>query len=497
MKKSFSVKSAAAVIIAAFTLSGCGSFNIDFSSGEGFSFNNDPVYTVICPDSGETEIYTKKIPSAEKSDNPDNYEEQITSSEEYEEFYEELPEEYDDYPAEDTAVSPDTSPEEKISISTSFSENVENENIPVYNDDDIFYTESISASNSTVSNSITIYSCTADVSRYSKSIVENMSAEEKAAQLILARCPSENAASLMEKYNFGGYTLYAVDFADRDADLAKKFISDIKSSSDIVPFIAVDEEGGDVVRVSKYSAYRKSPFDSVLNIYKNDGMEGIISDSKEKAVLLDSLGVNLNLAPVADIAEKGDYIYDRTAGCNASDTGKVVRQIIDTSGEYGIMSCLKHFPGYGGNVDTHTGISRDSRTLESFRSSDFIPFKAGIESSYSPAVLVNHNIVECMDSNLPASLSPEVHRILREELGFDGVIITDDLGMDGIKAYTGNISPYVVGIMAGNDMLCVSDQITAYNDLVSAINNGTLPMETVDEHVRRIVQMKINGKIIN
>lgn len=496
MKRYFSVKKTAAVILAALTLSGCGSFNIDFSSGEGFSFNKEPVYTVICPDSGETEIYTKKVTSAEKSDNPDNYEEQPSSSQEYEEFYE-LPEEYDDYPAEDNTVSPDTPSEEENLFSTSFSENVENENILIFNDDDIFYTESIYDSNSTVSNSITIYSCTADVSRYSKSIVENMSVEEKAAQLILARCPSENAASVMEKYNFGGYTLYAADFADRDTDSAKKFISDIKNSSDLVPFIAVDEEGGNVVRVSKYSAYRKSPFDSVLNIYRNDGMEGIISDSKEKAVLLDLLGINLNLAPVADIAEKGDYIYDRTAGCNASDTGKVVRQIIDTSGEYGIMSCLKHFPGYGGNVDTHTGISRDSRSLESFRSNDFIPFKAGIESSYSPAVLVNHNIVECMDNSLPASLSPEVHRILRDELGFDGVIITDDLGMDGIKAYTGNISPYVVGIMAGNDMLCVSDHITAYNDLLNAIRGGTLPAETVDEHVRRIIQMKINGKIIN
>lgn len=322
--------------------------------------------------------------------------------------------------------------------------------------------------------------------------VKNMSLEEKAAQVLLVRCPGNDAASIMESYNFGGYTLYAVDFEDKTYDSAKSFISDIKSSSKIMPFIAVDEEGGNVVRVSKFTSFRDTPFDSILNIYKESGIEGISENAKEKAELLTDLGINLNLAPVCDIANEGDYIYERTFGTDAESTGKAAKEIVNVSGKYGLLSCLKHFPGYGSNVDTHTGIATDERSLESFRNNDFIPFEIGIEADYLPAILVNHNIVKCMDETTPASLSVNVHKILREEIGFKGVIITDDLGMDGIKAYTGEISPYVMGLLSGNDLLCVSDPYTAYNDILSALSDGTLSEDIIDEHIVRILKMKEN-----
>ena len=496
------IKPALIFALSALLLTGCGDFSFEFSPGEGFSAEEE--YTELLPGTakGEEPISPETEDSYAQEQSENGYAEETEASriaDEQQEIFEE-----DGSDNGELTVTAAEQENEDI-FSTLFSENVEND-VPaadteadtpaVTAESSAVYTESISIPESTESNKIPAYTRTADVSSYTRNTVDNMTLEEKAAQLILARCPSENAVSLMEQYKFGGYTLYAVDFADRDPDSAKKFISDIKNASDTVPFIAVDEEGGEVVRVSKYSAYRATPFDSVQNVYKSGGIEGIVSDTREKAELLRSLGINLNLAPVADIAEKGDYIYGRTAGCSAADTGRIVRQITDTSGEYGIMSCIKHFPGYGGNADTHTGISHDSRSIENFRSNDFIPFKSGIDSPYSPAVLVNHNIVECMDSSAPASLSPEVHRILREELGFDGVIITDDLGMDGIKAYTGKISPYAAGILAGNDMLCVSEPVTAYNDIVNAVRDGTLTEDILNEHVRRIIQMKSDGNIL-
>lgn len=482
------------------TLGGCGEFNLEFSEGEGFFGGTEKSeYTVIVPGNGGevTEIYSVNNTSEENdilpensdnsADNDSKIETEVFSTDSDENVENSENVSNDVYIAEN---SENTSSEENfyVEIDNNSTETAVNVESTVENTPEI--TESTEDNNSTNSINYTAYTRNADVSRDVRNIVENMTREEKAAQLILARCPSSGAADLMSTYNFGGYTLYAVDLDGRDKSSAKEFISNIKNSSEITPFITVDEEGGNVVRVSKFSAFRESPFDSIQNVYRNGGMDGIISDTKEKAELLTSLGINMNLAPVADIANSGDYIYNRTVGANAEETGNVVRQIVNTSGDNGLMSCIKHFPGYGSNVDTHTGIAYDSRSMDSFRSNDFIPFKTGISGRYTPAVLVNHNVIECMDSSLPASLSPSVHRILREEIGFDGVIITDDLGMDGIKAYSGNLSPYVLGILSGNDLLCVSEPVTAYNDIISAMNSGTLSEDVVDEHVKRVLQMK-------
>lgn len=496
------IKQALIFVMSAALLTGCGDFSFEFSPGEGFSAEEEE-YTELLPgtvnagentpEGGNTPKEADNNYTASEDEIPDV---DINISEEQGEDHSET-----DSTEEEFIITAAGQDNEDI-FSTLFSENVENDIPAVDTENDSpavtgeIYTESISVPESTESNKISAYTYSADANRIVMNIMENMTLEEKAAQLILARCPSENAASLMEQYRFGGYTLYAVDFADRTPKSAKSFIQEIKGASKITPFIAVDEEGGEVVRVSKYPAYRDTPFDSVQNVYKNGGIDGIIADTKEKTELLVSLGINLNLAPVADIAEEGDYIYGRTAGCGAEETGEIVRRIADVSGSRGVMSCFKHFPGYGGNTDTHTGISRDSRSMEEFRSKDFIPFKEGITSYYSPAILVNHNIIECMDSTAPASLSPEVHKVLREELGFNGVIITDDLGMDGIKAYTGKISPYAAGILAGNDMLCVSEPLTAYNDIVNAVHDGTLTEEILDEHVIRVLMMKSDGKIL-
>lgn len=160
------------------------------------------------------------------------------------------------------------------------------------------------------------------------------------------------------------------------------------------------------------------------------------------------------------------------------------------------MGCvLKHFPGYGNNADTHTGISYDRRPYETFTSSDFLPFQAGIESG-ADMVLVSHNIVDCMDAQFPASLSPEVHRILREELGFSGVIVTDDLAMDGIRTFTGDTQAAVQAVLAGNDLLCCTDFETQIPAVLQAVETGEISMEQIDASVLRILELKISLGIL-
>ena len=127
--------------------------------------------------------------------------------------------------------------------------------------------------------------------------------------------------------------------------------------------------------------------------------------------------------------------------------------------------------------------------METFESSDFIPFRAGIEAK-APFVLVSHNVVSCMDPDAPASLSPAVHEILREELGFTGLILTDDLVMDAVTDFTGGKSAAVQAFLAGNDLLLSSDCRNDYQALYDAVESGEVPMATLKEAVVRVLAAK-------
>ena len=160
---------------------------------------------------------------------------------------------------------------------------------------------------------------------------------------------------------------------------------------------------------------------------------------------------------MADVStDPADFIYARTYGLDAEQTAFFVGQTVEEMTRLKTGSVLKHFPGYGSNADTHTGIAVDERPYEQFQAEDFLPFRAGIQAG-AGSVLVSHNIVNCMDPDLPASLSPEVHRILREELGFTGVVLTDDLAMGAVREYAQEGSVAVMALRAGNDMVVTPD----------------------------------------
>lgn len=325
---------------------------------------------------------------------------------------------------------------------------------------------------------------------YVEGTLMGMTLEQKIGQILLAHFPSENAKEIMEQYQPGGFTFYANNFKNYTPEDMKKVIEQMQDAAEIPAFMAVDEEGGSVVRVSKWPQYRLSPFSSQLSLAKS-GEELIISETEEKVQLLASLGLNLNLAPVADITDDHySYIYDRTFGKDAETTGEYVSLIVNTMNENNMGSCLKHFPGYGANDDTHMDIVVDDRSADSFENKDFIPFRMGIEAGV-PAIMFSHTIVNAFDSELPASISPAVHDILRTELGFEGVIITDAMAMDGVADYLSRESHYVLAVLAGNDLICTPDIETAYNDILAAVNEGTIDEESINEKVRRVLEMKV------
>ena len=290
--------------------------------------------------------------------------------------------------------------------------------------------------------------------------------------------------------------MFGRDFENETKTSILNEITECQNASKIKMFFGVDEEGGTVVRVSAYKAFRNSKFQSPQEIWNKGQLPAILEDSKEKTDLLQSIGLNMNLTPVADVPTKSSsFIYKRSYGRGAEKTAIYVSELIKTMNSDNMISTMKHFPGYGDNVDTHTGIAIDTRSYETFEKSDFLPFKSGIEAG-GPTILVSHNVVNSMDEKLPASLSKNVHDILRDDLGFTGIIMTDDLAMDAVKSYVENGEAAVQAVLAGNDMIISSDFETQMNEVLNAVKQGKISEDLINNTVRRIIACKYAYKII-
>lgn len=321
-------------------------------------------------------------------------------------------------------------------------------------------------------------------------LLSSMSVEEKVGQMFFVRCPDVGGAEAVSEYKLGGYILFGRDFKDKTAEQVRSDISSYQSAAGVPLLIGTDEEGGTVVRASSNPNLFPHVCQSPQTLYTQGGMDSIIQDARQKSLTLLDLGVNVNLAPVADVSTNpDDFIYDRSFGQDAQATADYVSNVVSAMDAEGIGSVLKHFPGYGNNVDTHTGVAIDERPYESFETSDFLPFTAGIQAG-ADAVLVSHNVMTCVDSQLPSSLSPAVHQVLRNTLGFQGVIMTDDLAMDAVAAYATNESAAVMAVQAGNDMIVTTDFQTQIPQVVEAVKNGTIDEAQIDQSVTRILQWK-------
>ncbi len=326
-------------------------------------------------------------------------------------------------------------------------------------------------------------------------MLDNMSVEEKVGQMFMVRVPKENADKRVSEYHLGGYIMFGRDFDNKTKEEVINNIASWQEASDIPMLIGVDEEGGTVNRISTNTEFRSEPFKSSQELYAEGGFDLIYEDTITKANFLKELGINVNFAPVVDVSTNpDDYIYKRSFGKNANLTSEYAEVVVRAMKESNIASVLKHFPGYGNNTDTHTGIAIDNRTLETFKENDFLPFEAGIKAGAN-IVLVSHNIVTNMDSNNPASLSTRVHEILRNDLGFAGVIITDDLYMDAIsKNYDSSVA--VLAILAGNDLICTTDFESQIPEVIAAVEDGTISIDRINESVRRILELKLELNLI-
>lgn len=325
---------------------------------------------------------------------------------------------------------------------------------------------------------------------------KSLTLEQQIAQMFFIRCPENGTNELLKQYNIGGLILFGRDFKDETPDSLRDTISVYQQNAKTPLLIGVDEEGGTVVRASAYSAFRKSRFRAPQELYAKGGLDEIVADCAEKNTFLHDLYINVNLGPVCDIStDPSDFIYARSLGQGAEETSKYAAAVVLQMRLDGIGSVLKHFPGYGNNADTHTGIAIDNRPLEQFETSDFLPFETGAKAGAS-AILVSHNIINCMDATLPASLSPAVHQILREHLGSKIVVMTDDLIMEAITQYTDGADAAVLAVKAGNDMLISSDFTRQYQAVCNAVRQGMIREEDILQHCIRVIRWKIDLGLI-
>lgn len=321
-------------------------------------------------------------------------------------------------------------------------------------------------------------------------LMDSLTLEQKVGQIFLARCPETGAAEAVRQYHLGGFVLFDRDFKGETPSSMAQKIAGYQGVSDIPLLIAVDEEGGTVNRVSSHKAFRAYPFPSPRELFTKGGLELIHNTEAEKAQLLSGLGINVNLAPVCDITTNPSaFMYRRSLGQSPAVTGEFVADSIQTMGRFGVAAVMKHFPGYGNNADTHTGIARDSRSLETLETEDMQPFFAGI-SAGGGAILVSHTIVEAIDPECPASLSQPMNYYLRLAMNFGGVIITDDLSMDAIAAQYGTEEAAVLAVLAGNDLLCSTEFETQYSAVLKACRSGRIPEAVLNEAVERVLRWK-------
>ena len=321
--------------------------------------------------------------------------------------------------------------------------------------------------------------------------VAKMTDEELVGQLFLVRCPGgSQAIEDISRYHLGGYVLFGDDFKNESVQSVSEKITSYQNASVLPLLIAVDEEGGTVTRVSRYPQFRDEKFLSPRNIYDRGGIEAITEVENEKCELLKRLGINVNLGPVCDITRNSNsFMYNRSLGQDPETTAVFVDTVVGIMAEKQVGCVLKHFPGYGDNVDTHYGIAVDNRSLEELESADLVPFQTGINSGCD-SIMISHTYINAIDSELPASLSPKVVGYLRENMCFDGVIMTDDLAMGAISDQFGAEESAVIALEAGVDVLCCTDYPEHYQAVLDALKSGRLSRDQLEESASRIIQWK-------
>lgn len=346
------------------------------------------------------------------------------------------------------------------------------------------------------------------------SIVEKMTLEEKIGQMFLVHLEqldkseggyfefrqfTNNMADTLEKYPVGGIILFARNI--EAIDQTKTLIAEAQKNTKVPLFIAVDEEGGSVARIGNNSNMHTTSFPVMEEIGAMNDEDYVYNMGVTIGKEIKELGFNLNFAPVADVKtnEYNTEIGDRAFGSDAKLVSKMVKQVVNGLQDQNVSATLKHFPGHGSvSGDSHTSPVNADTDLLGLRSTEFKPFQTGIDAGVDFVMISHISISKVTENTVPATMSKLViQNMLRQELGFSGIIITDAMDMGAITKKFKPGDAAVKAIQAGIDIVLMTPDLEeAYQAVYDAVKAGEITEKQITESVQRIIETKIRRGII-
>ncbi len=306
------------------------------------------------------------------------------------------------------------------------------------------------------------------------------------------REPSRPFLNFLAEERIGGVIFFADNCPDHDQ--TRHNIELIRQATgDQPPIIAIDQEGGRVCRIKGAPAEFHSPW----SYGRSRDVEHFREDYRRSAMYMESLGISLNFAPVADVLTnaRNTVLSDRCFGQTPDAVAPFVRASVTIARRAGLLSCLKHFPGLGAaSFDPHEKTAELEFNVQEWRDRDRLPFAAGIEEG-ADLVMTSHVMLRTFDDDQMATASPRVvQELLRNDLGYDGAVITDDLLMEGAAAL-GNVGQRAIkAFQAGHDMLLFSQDaeaaMHAYDLFCDAVNRGDIEPARIQASLSRVAGLK-------
>ncbi|NLL77318.1 MAG: beta-N-acetylhexosaminidase [Clostridiales bacterium] len=301
----------------------------------------------------------------------------------------------------------------------------------------------------------------------------------------------------LNQYAVGGLIYFSQNIQDEEQ--LKGMLSNTASMSKYPLFLGVDEEGGSVRSVGESKIEVPEIGDMADIGASGDTMEAYNAGSTIASYLYE-LGFNVDFAPVADVATdpENSIIGSRSFGSDSTAVGDMVSSMVSGIQDTGVSSCLKHFPGIGSTTeDTHKGMATTEKSLEDMKASDFIPFQSGIEAG-ADFVMVSHvSAPGLVGDNTPCSMSDKVITdILRNELGYNGIVITDAMDMAAVTEYYASDEAAITAIKAGADMILMPEDFqAAYDGVLTAVKDGVIAEERINESLKRIYRVKYRDRV--
>ncbi|MCH5266921.1 MAG: glycoside hydrolase family 3 protein [Lachnospiraceae bacterium] len=349
---------------------------------------------------------------------------------------------------------------------------------------------------------------------FAKRYLQQMSLEEKVAQLFVVKLEeldtseggyyefkkcTKGMKETLAKIPVSGVILFSRNISNPKK--TKKMIERLQLSSKTPLFVAVDEEGGSVARVATNKKMKTTVFPSAESIGKSKDGDYVYDMGRTIAREIRSFGFNVDFAPVADVktSDLNTEIGDRSFGSDPQKVSELVSAFVQGCQERGVCATLKHFPGQGASVgDTHQESVDIDSSISKLRGLDFVPFEAGIHAG-AEFIMVSHiSVSRVTETKEPASMSELVMKtILREELNFEGIVITDAFDMASVTEYYTPAEAALNAVKGGADIVLMPNDLEqAYNAVLDAVKSDSIPQSRLDESVTRILITKFRRGII-